>query len=293
MLEQILWTASITPFDANGSKIDYESLDRLLHLQAEAGNGIVLLGSTGEGLSLTDQEKQEILKFACQLNLNTQIIVGVPSHNLQAALDWLEFCNDLPIQGYLLTTPIYTKPGVMGQTCWFEKLLNKASHPGMLYNIPGRAGVPLHPEAVGNLQHHDNFVALKDSSGTVESVVGYKIAAPDVEVYCGDDYMMPAMASEGAVGLVSIASNAWPSATRRYVEYSLKGGKIKSKVWWQACKSLFTASNPIPIKALMKDAGLINHDTVRLPLSQGDLPSRQTLLAYHETIKNWETDHEL
>ena len=264
-----------------------------MHLQAGAGNGIVLLGSTGEGLSLTDQERQEITQFACQLKLKTQIIVGVPSHNLQAALEWLEFCNNLPIQGYLMTTPIYTKPGIMGQTHWFEKLLSKASHPSMLYNIPGRAGVSLEPEAVSNLRNHDNFVAVKDSSGTVESIVAYKIAAPDIAVYCGDDYMMPAMASEGAIGLVSIASNVWYSATRKYVQHSLKGGRIESKIWWQACKALFASSNPIPIKALMKDIGMIDHDTVRLPLSQDDLPSRQPLLAYHEMLKNWEAGYEL
>ena len=291
MLEQILWTACITPFNHDASKIDYKSLEKCLHAQDKSGNGILLFGSTGEGLSLSDSEKKEILNFTINLNLKSQIMVGFPSHNLISALEWLEFCNTKAIDGYLMTTTIYTKPGIFGQTNWFEALLNKSSHPAMLYNIPGRAAVKLYPEVVKNLQHHDKFLAIKDSSGVIESIVDYKISAPNIAVYCGDDYMMPSMAIEGSGGLISIASNSWPNSTRRYVETSLRGEKIKSKLFWQAHRALFTASNPIAIKALMKDIGMIEHDTVRLPLSMKDLPSRQTLLNYHQAILNWRSEN--
>lgn len=288
MLEQILYTACVTPFDGSGSKVDYQSLENLLRMQEKAGNGVVLFGSTGEGLSLNDSEKKEILKFVCNLGLKIEIIIGVPSYNLDSALEFIEFCNKFPIQGYLMTTPIYTKPGIDGQTKWFEKLLNKAAYPAILYNIPGRAGVKLHPEAVKNLQKHNRFVAIKDCGGTVDSIIEYKIAAPDIRIYCGDDYMMHATATEGAEGLISIASNAWPDATRKYVKHCCDGKKLKDKTWWQAGKALFFASNPIPIKALLKDIGVISYDTVRLPLSIDDLPSRQDLLHYHKMISSGE-----
>ena len=186
-----------------------------------------------------------------------------------------------------MTTPIYTKPGVFGQIHWFEQLLDKAAHPAMLYNIPGRAAVRLHPDAVKVLQKHERFLAIKDSSGMVDSGVEYRMVAPDIAVYCGDDYMMPATAIEGAVGLVSVASNAWPEATRRYVTHCLKCEKLKDKIWWEVCKSLFSASNPIPVKALLKDIGEISNDVTRPPLSLEDLPSRQVLLDYHKVIKDW------
>jgi 4-hydroxy-tetrahydrodipicolinate synthase len=292
MLKQILYTACVTPFDEAGDNVDYDSLEKLLLLQESSGNGVLLLGSTGEGLSLSNEEKKEIVTFACELKLDVEIIVAVPGHNLSAALEIIDFCNDFPIHGYLMTTPIYTKPGVIGQVKWFEKLLDRAAHPAMLYNIPGRASVPLYPEAVRNLQEHKQFVAIKDSSGTVESIVDYKIVAPHVSVYCGDDYMMPSAAIEGAVGLISVSSNAWPVATRKYVKNSIEGKKIESKIWWQACRDLFTASNPIPIKALLKDIGIIKNDVVRLPLHLSDLPSREVLLSHHNIIKNWEDAHE-
>ena len=292
MLKQILWTACVTPLNADSNQIDYKSLENCLRLQENNNNGILLLGSTGEGLSLTNNERQELLQFACNLKLNSQIIVGIPSHNLYAATEWLEFCKDLPIQGYLMTTPIYTKPGVIGQTKWFENLLNKVDRPAMLYNIPSRAGIRLHYETVKNLQQHHNFVSIKDSSGTVENIVEYQTAAPNIAVYCGDDYMMPALTAEGSVGLVSVVSNVWPAATRRYVEHCLTGGKIKSKVWWKACKALSVTSNPVPIKALMHATKIIAHDTVRLPLSSDDLPTHKTFLDHHKAMMNWKTEDE-
>ena len=287
MTEQILWTASITPFTQDGIEVDYPSLERCLRAQESAKNGILLLGSTGESLSLRAKEKRQIIDYAVSLNLKVPLMVGIAGYDLDEALALLHYTQELPIHGYLMTTPIYTKPGALGQTAWFETLLNKAAHPVMLYNIPGRAAVTLHAETVKNLQQHEKFVAIKDSSGTIESIVEYKIAAPDIAVFCGDDYMAPSMAAEGAVGLVSIAANAWPVATRHYAEQALSGDPMSSKIWWQATKALFSASNPVPIKALMKDTQMITYDTVRLPLSLLDLPSRKTLLDYHKIIQNW------
>ncbi|MGL9760983.1 MAG: 4-hydroxy-tetrahydrodipicolinate synthase [Wolbachia sp.] len=296
-LSPFLWTACVTPFNCSGDSIDYRSLQRLLTMQAEAGNGVVLLGSTGEGLSLTDSEKRTLVEFVCKLALNTKIMIGVPGVNLYQALKWLDFCKDMPIHGYLMTTPIYTKPGIMGQTLWFEKLLEKAHVPAMLYNIPSRAGVNLHTKTVRNLSSHEKFWAIKDSSGTVDTLIEYKKVAPNVEVFCGDDNMISDMAACVATGLVSVASNIWPHVAHEYVKRCLLSfqhmtleskkkttaqmteGNVKSSadVWQQACKELFIASNPIPTKALLHDIGLIEHKTVRLPLSTEDLPSVETL----------------
>lgn len=289
MKDQILWTASITPFDERGIKPDLASLEACLRRQEEAGNGVILFGSTGEGLSLSFDERKELLTFALSLNLRIPIMVGVPSHNLKDALQWLAFSREL-VAGFLMTTPIYTKPGVAGQTCWFETLLDHANNKVMIYNIPSRAGIKLHVETVKNLQHHEHFWAIKDSGGTLESAVEYKMAAPHITLFAGDDYMMPAMAMKGAAGLISVASNAWPEATRRYVTHCLLGKKIDHNLWWHAGLSLFGASNPIPIKALMKDAGLIANDAVRLPLSQRDHKKRSVLLDIHETMLIWGRD---
>ncbi|KLT22486.1 dihydrodipicolinate synthase [Wolbachia endosymbiont of Armadillidium vulgare str. wVulC] len=287
MKSTFLWTACVTPFNYNGDSIDYSSLQRLLTTQAEAKNGVVLLGSTGESLSLTDSEKRTLVEFVCKLKLNTKIIIGVSGVNLYQTLEWLDFCKGMPIHGYLMTTPIYAKPGIMGQTLWFEKLLEKAHVPAMLYNIPSRAGINLHPETVHKLSDHKKFWAIKDSSGTVDTLAQYKKVAPNIEVFCGDDNMISDMAAYGAAGLVSVASNVWPHVVHEYVKQCLSGENPQSDVWQQACKALFIASNPIPTKALLHDIGLIEHKTVRLPLSTEDLPSIETLRQANEMILRW------
>ena len=286
-MKQILYTALVTPFDS-AENIDYKSLEKLVRAQERAQNGIVLLGSTGESLSLCDHERRKLVEFVLSLKPTTQIIVGVPSYNLRAALSWLDFCRDLPLDGYLMTTPMYTKPGVLGQSAWFETLLNQATHKAMLYNIPGRSGVKLYPEVLKNLSKHERLWAIKDSSGGVESLIEYREAAPHVDIFCGDDYLMPAVAAHGAQGLVSVLSNAWPEATRRYVAQALSNTKFETLSWWQAGRAVSNASNPVPIKALLKDLGFITSDHVRLPLSIKDLPSRQILLALHEKLQNWD-----
>jgi 4-hydroxy-tetrahydrodipicolinate synthase len=281
--KQILYTACVTPFKEDG-EIDFYSLETIIKNQESSSNGVLILGSTGESLSLSSEERRTVAKFASDLNLKTELILGIPSYNLKEALEFLKYANDLKIDGYLATTPIYTKPGIVGQTKWFETILETSKYPCILYNIPGRSGIRLHNETVKNLSGHKKFVALKDSGGTIDSLVEYKIAAPNLAIFCGDDNMIPSMASEGAVGLISVASNSWPLQTRKYVQLSLTGHKFNSKLWWQASKALFAASNPIPIKALMKEIGLISSDNVRTPLAREDLKSIDELLYFHNQI---------
>lgn len=285
--DRTLWTAIVMPFSHNGTTIDFQSLNNILRIQEKHNNGIVLLGSTGENLSLSEHEKRQILDFVCNANLSIPIICGVPSYNINLALEWIDLCNNLPLSGYLMTTPIYSKPGIIGQTEWFEKLLNKASHECMLYNIPSRAGANLLPQVISNLSQHKKFVAIKDSSGIINTGIDYQLIAPHIKIYCGDDNMMPAMAIHGTSGLVSVVSNAWPDATKKYLELCLSGTKIDVSVWWKACDLLFSTTNPIPIKALLKYLQIIENDIVRLPLSNQDLPSINNIIAADKIINEW------
>ncbi|MDG7056398.1 MAG: 4-hydroxy-tetrahydrodipicolinate synthase [Wolbachia endosymbiont of Meromenopon meropis] len=289
-LSKFLWTACVTPFSSNGDSINYCNLKRLLLMQNKAGNGLLLLGSTGEVLSLTDSEKRKLVEFVCGLELDVPIMIGVPGVNLYQTLEWLDFCKNMPIHGYLMTTPIYTKPGIIGQTLWFEKLLEKAHVPAMLYNIPSRAGVNLHVETVYNLSSYEKFWAIKDSSSAIDSIIEYKKIAPNIEIFCGDDNMIFEMAACGATGLVSVVSNIYPRIAHKYVKQCLllsQSMVIKSRkkitakiakndinsltnIWQQICKALYIASNPIPVKVLLYNIGLIEHKTVRLPLSTQD-----------------------
>ena len=284
--ETWLWTALVTPFFADGGGIDFATFGNLIKRQEAAGNGILILGSTGEAISLSEEEKSEIVRFTLAQNPSVPVMVGVPNSNQAQTLAWLDFCRGRGIDAYLAATPVYTKPGVEGQKGWFQKLFDAADAPIMLYNVPSRTGAVLSPEVLRALHGHKNFWAVKESSGGVDMYVEYAIAAPDVALYCGDDNILPSAAPLGACGLVSVAANVWPDACAAYVA-ACRESSYRGQDWWRASKSLFTTSSPVPLKALMTHKGLIPTATVRSPLCTSDLASLDGVKAADLQIAEW------
>lgn len=282
-----LWTALVTPFDTQNN-VDFDTLARLVEEQVAANNGILLLGSTGEGLALTLDEQKHIVEFVCDLSPTVPLMVAVGGINLQAQLDWVSYCNDLPIHAFLLGTPLYAKPGVVGQTHWFDALLSATSLPCMLYNVPGRSAVAIAPKVLSNLQHHDNLWALKEASGDISKFEAFRKAAPNVAVYSGDDGLIPYFAQAGAAGLVSVASNAWPQQTAEFVRRSLAGTFPNLfTTWTDAVHSLFEVASPVPVKVLMHQQGRLVTPNLRPPLTHLELNNTVALSAANDTILAW------
>ncbi|MCG7562649.1 MULTISPECIES: 4-hydroxy-tetrahydrodipicolinate synthase [Pseudoalteromonas] len=282
-----LWTALVTPFDAC-DQVDYHSLQQLVAQQVEANNGILLLGSTGEGLALTLPEQKKIVEFVCALAPQVPIMVAVGGINLAAQLEWVEFCNTQKIDALLLGSPLYAKPGVVGQTHWFDTLLSAANVPCMIYNVPGRSAVAIAPEVLTNLAHHDNLWALKEASGDIATFEAFRRALPSLAIYSGDDALLPYFAQAGAAGLVSVASNAWPSQTAEFVRRALSGTSPNLfTTWADAISSLFAVANPIPVKTLMHLQGTLTTPHLRPPLTHLELTNHAALNAANEQILSW------
>lgn len=282
-----LWTALITPMKSDGS-IHFDNLDDVISRQEEAGNGILILGSTGEGLALSDDEKKEIVDFVSDLNNSIPIMVGVGGFNLKTQTEWISYCNKKNIESFLLVNPLYSKPGLKGQIHWFKSLMDASEKPCMIYNIPSRTGVKLYPEVLQELKHHSNFWAVKEASGNIAEFQEFRKTVPAVPLFSGDDGLMPFFAAAGGSGLVSVASNIWPNETKLYVEKCLKGDTASLfPIWTDAVKALFSASNPIPLKVLMKEKRLIETSVLRSPLTDEELSSTEHLRASDEAIRNW------
>ncbi|TMP31604.1 4-hydroxy-tetrahydrodipicolinate synthase [Pseudoalteromonas rubra] len=282
-----LWTALVTPFDAC-DQVDYHSLEQLVAQQVEANNGILLLGSTGEGLALTLAEQHKIVEFVCALKPSVPIMVAVGGINLSAQLEWVEFCNTQNIDALLLGSPLYAKPGVVGQTQWFDALLSATSLPCMLYNVPGRSAVAIAPEVLTNLAHHDNLWALKEASGDIATFESFRRALPKLAIYSGDDALLPYFAQAGAAGLVSVAANAWPVQTAEFVRRALSGTSPNLfTIWADAISSLFAVANPIPVKTLMHLQGNLATPHLRPPLTHLELTNNAALSAANEQILSW------
>lgn len=284
-----LWTAIVTPMNED-STVDYTSFEKILREQDAAGNGVVILGSTGEALNLNKDECKKILEFGLGLNLKVPVMTGIGGFNQKDTLEYVKYLNSLNgLDCYLVVTPLYAKPGEHGQTQWFKAIMDLSTRPCMLYNVPGRTGVKMNFNAVKNLKDHKNFWAIKEASGSVEDFKKYVEANPRARVYSGDDGMVPDFAPHGCVGLVSVASNAWPLETRAYVVKTLekKLSPEEAKLWSKSCDTLFIAANPVPVKNLMHVQGKIKTNVLRAPLNHLDLADNSPVLKANEEIKNW------
>lgn len=285
--QPLVWTALITPLFADGA-IDYASLKHLALQQNQAKNGILLLGSTGEGIALSAKERLTIVEYVSAMSLDVPLMVAVGGYNLNEQCAWIEQCNQLPISAYLLTSPIYAKPGPKGQAAWFNTLLDSAKLPCMLYNVPSRTGGEIALSALQQVQNHENCWALKEASGDLNKLLAYRQHCPNVELYSGEDAMMPYLAAADVKGLVSVCANVWPEATRRYVELALaKNHAGLFPLWHQAISALFQVTSPIAVKALLAELNVISSATLRLPLCQDELAEDHGLQAIDQRIQQW------
>ena len=159
----------------------------------------------------------------------------------------------------------------------------------MLYNVPGRTAVKLIPEVLTHLKGHNNLWSLKEASGSLEDFKAFQMANLDVTMYSGDDGLVAEHVPLGAVGVVSVSSNAWPRATHRYITSCLAQKDPEFAGWVDACDALFLSSNPIPVKVLMHEKGLIKSTMLRLPLTADDfgLEKLKTLLAHDQAVSKW------
>ena len=281
-----LWTAVITPMLHDGS-IDFESLSRIIKEQDASKNGLLILGSTAEALNLNLSSRKSIIEHVVNMKPHSPIMVGVGGNLLEEQKEWISYLEKLNVHAYLLVTPHYAKPGPEGQYQWFKALMDHSSRPCMLYNVPGRTAVPMSTEAVSRLKTHKNFWAIKEASGSVEKFKEYLTAAGGKSVYCGDDALMPDFALAGSAGLVSVASNAWPRETHLYVEQCLNKTFDAKELWTKASNSLFVASNPVPVKRLMFEKGVIKTPTLAPPLSSEDMKSAAPVLEAHDKVTAW------
>ncbi|MDX1617333.1 MAG: 4-hydroxy-tetrahydrodipicolinate synthase [Balneolaceae bacterium] len=285
--ETRLWTALVTPMKENGD-IDLEDLAGLIHKQDEAGNGVLVLGSTGEGLALGGEDKKQVVNTATSLNVDVPVMVGVGGFNLREQIEWIEHCHEYDPDAFLLVTPLYAKPEKRGQVEWFRALMDAADRPCMLYNVPSRTGTWLEVDALRQLAGHPNLYALKEAGGSIERFQSYRNAVPELPIYSGDDGLTPYFALNGCRGLVSVMANVWPKAAHRYLELCLDG-EVKDLVthWKEPIASLFSVSNPIPSKALLREKGWIKTSTLRPPLSSEDITDTERLQKADKSITKW------
>jgi 4-hydroxy-tetrahydrodipicolinate synthase len=271
---QGLFTAIITPFTDDGSKIDYDAYQKLIEKQIEAGvSGIVPCGTTGESPTLTHKEHLELIKKTVEfVQGRAMVIAGTGSNSTQEALEMTKQACDYGVNAVMLVNPYYNKPTQEGLYRHFKTIAENSSVPVILYNIKGRTAVNIEPETFVRLAEIPNIVAVKEASGDLNQMAKIiKYTNNKLTILSGDDNITPAVMAIGGMGVVSVASNIYPKRMVKMIDYYLAGQFEKgNQIFYELfdfMNAMFWETNPIPVKTA---AGLLGmcKPTLRLPLCE-------------------------
>ena len=267
-----LGTALITPFTPEG-KVDFEALDRLLDRQLSGLiDYIVVLGTTGEAVTLSGEEHEQVRNHVVRrTNNQIPLVLGVGGNCTATVCEKLHAMHDELLENYaaiLSVCPYYNKPSQEGLFRHFCAVAEASPVPVILYNVPGRTGVNLLPETVMRIYeaHPDKIMGIKEASGNVEQIKrlmdeGRKANA-DLLVISGDDGIACELMEAGAAGLISVASNAFEADFHRIVHE--KDAALQAR-YANMIRLLFCEGNPSGIKTVLAKQGVIAN-VLRLPL---------------------------
>ena len=284
-------TALITPFK-NG-KLDTECYEKLIKRQIEQGmDAVVPVGTTGESATLSHAEHKLCIEIAVETckGTNVKIIAGAGSNATESAIEFAQHAQKVGADGILSVTPYYNKPTQEGLYQHYKALANSIEIPVMLYNVPGRTGVDLEADTVIRLfDDVENIYAIKEATGSLERATSLLSQRKDLRVISGDDGIDFAMMANAGSGIISVTANLLPNLKSKLVHSAQEGDYDTSReihnTLYELNKSLFVESNPIPIKAIMYLAGLIDTLEYRLPLTP---PSTQTMKLLEKTLEQYE-----
>ena len=251
-------TAMVTPFDANG-EVDEGATVRLIHdLLASGSDGLVVAGSTGEGATLTDEEKVRLWKLAVGEAGGAPVIAGTGTYDTRHSAELTELATEAGVDGVLVVTPYYNKPNRRGLKAHYEAVAAATHLPVILYNIPSRCVVDMPNDLLAELAQIENVTAVKQAR--------YEDLAPidGLDLLAGNDDVLAEVLDMGGTGGILVASHLVGREMRRMIdEPENRAGIQRSLLGFY--EALTVTTNPIPIKAALNMAG---HEVggLRLPL---------------------------
>ncbi|MEQ8323217.1 MAG: 4-hydroxy-tetrahydrodipicolinate synthase [Vicingaceae bacterium] len=283
--------AIVTPFNPDKT-IDIPGLRGLVeHIVANRVEYIVVMGTTGESVTLTSDEKQLVLKTVLQANKGRcPVILGIGGNDTSVVTEQIRLQNFTGIDGILSVSPYYNKPTQEGIYQHYKIIGETSPVPVILYNVPARTGSNVLPETVLRIAHDiPNIIAVKEASGdVVQSLTIIKDKPKNFFVLSGEDMItLPLMAS-GADGVISVAANAFPlefsNMVRQAAEGNLPEARKNHYLLQEFIKYLFVEGNPGGVKAALKILG-ITGDEMRLPLVRVSNATYQKLDSLVNAIK--------
>lgn len=267
-----LGIALLTPFKEDES-IDFEALGRLLDYQLQNGiDYIVVLGTTAETPTLTEDEKKEVWQFVKQrVNGRVPLVLGLGSNNTRGLVEKLQYDDFTGVDAILSIVPYYNKPSQEGIYQHFKAIAEASPVPVFLYNVPGRTGVNMLPDTTIRIaREFKNVIAIKEACGNMDQINDIIKRAPkEFMVISGDDGITYPLITMGAKGVISVIGNAFPKEFGRMVRLSLQGEYDQAREIHQKFTDLFDLlfvdGNPAGAKCMLSLMGYIQNK-LRLPL---------------------------
>jgi 4-hydroxy-tetrahydrodipicolinate synthase len=248
--------ALVTPF-TESLDVDYKALKKLLNHTAKGADYYVVLGTTGESPTISDDEKKKILQFIKDNNKKgLPIVYGIGGNNTDEILATIKETDLKGVDAILSVSPYYNKPSQEGIYLHFKKIADKCPVPVILYNIPGRTGSNMAAETTLRLATHKNIIGIKESSGNLEQCIKIAKHMPDdFLLLSGDDMLALPIYSIGGHGLISVLANPFP-ATFKKIKDSVAAGNYK-KAAQELYKlsdlngAMYEEGNPIGVKYVL------------------------------------------
>jgi len=284
-------TALITPF--KDGKLDEASYAKLIQRQIDNMIDVVVpVGTTGESATLSHDEHKRCIEIAVEVckGTNTKVMAGAGSNATHEAIDLAKFAQKAGADAILSVTPYYNKPTQEGLYQHYKAIATSIDIPVLLYNVPGRTSVDLKPQTIFRLfKDVENIYGVKEATGSIERCVELLANEPELYVISGDDAINYPIIANGGMGAISVTANLLPDKIAMLIHAGLAGqfdtAKMINDELFALNKALFIESNPIPIKAAMYIAGLIETLEYRLPLVE---PSKEHMKLLEEILKKYE-----
>lgn len=272
------YTALVTPFKRGGA-VDFERLRSLVDMQVAAGvAGLSPVGTTGESPTLDFDEHDMVIAETVRAAAGrVMVIAGTGANATSEALQLTRHAKDAGADATLQVVPYYNRPSQEGLRRHFEAVAD-VGLPVVLYNVPSRTARELAIDTIVKLAAHPNIIAVKEAGGSVDRVSEI-LRRCRLTVLSGDDPLTFPMMAVGAKGVISVAANIIPRQVAQMTRLALEGHWEKARrlhlKYLPLFKAMFMETNPVPIKAAMAMAGLIE-EVYRLPLCKmsGELKAR-------------------
>ena len=264
--------AMVTPFDADG-QVDYQALKNLIdHLIDGGVEYLVSLGTTGESVTLSKEEKKKIFAFTAEVNAGRAgLIAGIGGNNTYEVVQQVKEFDTTGYNAILSASPNYNKPTQEGIYQHYKAIAENSPLPVILYNVPSRTGSNINADTVVRLANDfKNIIGIKEAAGNFDQINQIMRDKPEgFLVISGDDPVTLPMIALGAVGVISVVGNALPRQTTDMVRLCLAGDfKAAQKIHSQLIdftRLMFVEGSPAGVKAALKHLGICG-DTLRLPL---------------------------